>query len=457
MAFVSIDNPAGIQHHGGQMDWCRVSPTRVAIVTFTADNKALVQEANFNAGATELGPASFLKQVTLRIPTQYTYFKPRIRNLGNDRLFIMVPSTFTPMTTANGIARIFGIGEYQVINPTIDLPYSHTCMIAIRNPDGTYTVDSSIDVRTHAVAEGNAYITQNTPMDIEINPNGLAVNIYQPVAANNTNSRLRMFSTITMSAEGKITGQSVGVANVGAQSASVLSMAIREALTPQLVPLKLHAYNTNTYATPWYSAQNAATCSISRDHWNNPAPDLWPLLAANVNGNYLNINAYLPIDIAAKTFLYMGASPTPNVLGNCYLNGNQINAGEFVRNPLDSAWVTDTVACAIGMAGASGGENPPTYTPPSFDGEVAYSLNPSYDPLPGVNAVRRLSLLFKNIVGAGLYVGPFDPIKTQYYTKDHLNFGPMIHRIDDTAFWLIGCFRDGIGGEDKLGVITVKA
>jgi hypothetical protein len=33
----------------------------------------------------------------------------------------------------------------------------------------------------------------------------------------------------------------------------------------------------------------------------------------------------------------------------------------------------------------------------------------------------------------------------------------MIHRIDDSVFAIIGCFREGADGVDKLGVITVKA
>jgi hypothetical protein len=456
MAFVSIDNPAGIQHHGGQMDWCRISPTRIAIVTFTVDNKALVQEANYADGVTTLGPASYLKQVALRLPSpQNTYLKPRIRSMGNDRLFIMVPSSFIALTAANGIARLYGTAEYSTLNSTIDVPYTHTCIVAVRNPDGTYTVDSQIDTRTQSIAEGNIYPTYNGPLDIDINPNGLQIVISQTGAANNVNQRMIMKNTLTL-VNGEITAQAVTVAQVGvSQPQGNLAMAVREVLSPQLVPHRIYAYSTN-YATSWAASQNSATTNIYREYWNinGGVADVWPALSANINGNHLNINAYLPIDIAARTFFYTGANNSA-LAGNCYVNSNLTNAGVMILNPLDSAWVTDKVACIIGQDNVY----PPDAARPCFDGDAAYSLNPAYHAAPfnSNSQVRQLSLAFKSVEGAGVYVGPFDPIKTQYYTKDYFNIGPIIHRIDDTAFWMIGCFREGADGTDKLGVITVKA
>lgn len=455
MAFVPIDNPAGIQHHGGQMDWCRISPTRIAVLTFTVDNRALVQEVNFNAGATELGPASFLKQVTPRLPApQVTYFKPRIKSMGNDKLFIMVPASFFVLTNSAAEQRVYGTVEQPSLNPTTDVPYTHTCMIAIRNGDGTYTVDSSIDVRTQNILEGGAYKTLNTPIDIDINPNGLQVLINQPVlrTSGGLGNRLILVSTLTLTA-GKLTGQSVAVVAVPSitQNTGIMSLASREVLTPQLVAKKIFAYS-HAVANPatWIGVQNTSNGAICTNYLDSDTVKLWP--ATNINGNYLNLNAYLPIDTNDK-FLYTGGLQV-TLGGNCYLNNNLLAAGAQIINPLDSAWVTDSVACTIGMAGSVNvGENPVSYPTPVLDGDVAYSLNPTYS---ANNYVRRLSVAFKYIVGAGLYIGPFDPIVTPYYVKDFFNFGPMIHRINDTAFWIIGCFMDGPTGAQQLGVITVK-
>jgi hypothetical protein len=458
MAFVSIDNPAGIQHHGGQMDWCRISPTRVAIVTFTVDNKALVQEVNYNAGATELGPASFLKQVTLRSQTNYTYLKPRIKSLGNDKLFIMVPASFAQTPTAAGTIRNVGTADYTALNATLDIPLTHTCIVAVRNADGTYTVDSQIDTRTQNIAEGNSYPTYGAPIDIDVNPNGLQILLRQPVGANNVAQRLVMKNTLTLAA-GKLTAQAVVVEQAfSTQPQATLATAVREVLTPQLVPLKIYSVAPN-FAQPWVAVYNAATAILAREYFNPAALDSWPAAGANATGNFLNLNAYLPIDIAAKTFLYTGGRQL-NLGGNCYLNNNLLNAGAQIVNPLDSAWVTNDVAAVIGMAGEiSAGENPATFPTPVYDHDAALSLNPLYHATPynTGSSVRRLSIAFKKIVGGGLYVGPFDPVSTPYFTKDFYNRGAMIHRINDTAFWVIGCFREGAAGADKLGVITVKA
>jgi len=325
-------------------------------------------------------------------------------------------------------------------------------MIAVRNADGTYTVDSQIDTRTQSIAEGNGYVCYNTPMDIEINPNGLQIIINQPVQANNIANRLIMKNTLTLTA-GQITAQAVGVSqSFTPQPINTLALGSREVLTPQLAVQRIYAHVSN--GVIWANSSNSTVGSICREYWNGAVADLWPALAQNAAGNYLSLNAYLPIDIDAKTFLFTGADAAN---GNCYLNGSIMSAGIVVRNPLDSAWVTDTVACTIGMAGANVSPNPTTYPTPVFDGDTACSLNPAYFTSNTNAAVRRLSLAFKSIIGAGLYVGPFDPAHTPYYTKDYYNFGPMIHRIDDENFWIIGCFREGEAGVDKLGVITVRA
>ena len=459
MAFAVIDNPAGIQHHGGQMDWCPVSPTRIAIVTFTADNKALVQEANFADGETTLGPASFLKQVALRSQTQYTHLKPRVRNMGNGRLFIMVPASFTPLVlqVSTQAQVLYGDSQYGPIFPTIDVPYSYTFMTAVRNPDGTYTVDSSVDARTHILASDivNGKANYNAPFTFLFSANSIRVR--QPAITGN-NTRYAFENILTLDGSGKIISQGLGMAQYIAQNDSIAALGAREALTPNRESVDIFAVTRNLNVPNWSLHANTAFGCIVRDYYNQPpVMEFWP--STNINGNFLSPQAYVPIDIAAKTYLYTGAHQTL-VGGNCYKNDVLLSAGVQVCFPLDSAWVTDSVVAVIGMAGELNIDGNPNSRPtPVFDGDAACSLNPAYHGSPNnlTSRVRRLSIAFKSVVGMGLYVGPFDPIVTDYYTKDYFNVGNMIHRIDDTAFWIVGCFMDGPTGEQKLGVITVKA
>lgn len=456
MAFVSIDNPAGIQHHGGQMDWCPISPTRIAIVTFTVDNKALVQEANFAGGVTTLGPASFLKQVTVRSQTQYTHLKPRVRNLGNDRLLIMVPSTFiqTPLHVTSATQVLYGDQQYAAIYLTIDVPSAYTFMTAQRNADGTYTVDSQTDARTQPLASdiSNGKTNINAPFTFVITSGQIRVR--QPMITNN-NTRYAFENILTLDGAGKISSQTIGAASFGAQNGSIAPIGVREALTPARESLDIFA-TCKALGTPYWSLwANTANGAIVREYYNTPVAEWWP--NTNINGNFLNMHAFVPINISAKTFLYTGAHQTL-VGGNCYLNDTLQSAGAQIVHPLDSAWVTDSVVAVIGMAGVLNvNGNPNAWPTACFDGDAACSLNPAYDANNTSSRVRRLSIAFKSLIGAGLYVGPFDPIETQYYTKDYFNVGNMIHRIDDTAFWIVGCFRDGAAGADTLGIITVKS
>lgn len=457
MAFVSIDNPDGIQHHGGQMDWCRISATRVVMINYTKDNKALLQEINYNAGVTELGPATFLKQVPAGGPT-YRHLRSFVRDMGAGRVFVMVPTQFASMAVTgatNGVCAYLGAGLQAALSATSGTPYAWTCMTAVRNSDGTYTVDSTIDINMQIATTANSRDTRGVPVDIFVSSTEILIRSLVKVV--NTN-RWEYKASLTLVA-GKITAQAVTNAMLfGSASSTLMVTSVREKRTPAGDVVRVYTYMndaTSSAAAVWTNASNLATSKLIQNPYTQDAGLPWPNIPI-ATGLYANPATWLPISktdplnsLYAGGVTYFGGGILPN-----YLNGNFTDGGIEMVSALDAAWVTNNVACVAGYAAKYDG----TYSPFMFlPGDMAYTVNPAFYDTPVNAVVRKLSLSFRSMVGAGIYAGPFDALDTGMYFKNGMNCGDMIHRIDDTAFWLIGCFMDGPTADPKLGVITVKA
>lgn len=459
MAFVSIDNPDGIQHHGGQMDWCRISATRVVMVNYTKDNKALLQEINYNAGVTELGPATFLKQVPAGGPT-YRHLRSFVRDMGAGRVFVMVPTIFSNMATGGAVnapCAYLGAAHYASLAATSGTPIAWTCMTAVRNGDGTYTVDSSIDINMAVATNSNSRDTHGYPVDIFIS--GTEILVRALVKSLSTN-RWEYKATLTV-VDGKITSQAVTNAAVLTQAVSTAVTSVREKRTPAGDVVRIYTYMVdanNSGAAIWSNAQNLATAKLTQNPYTQAADLPWPNIPL-VTGMFANPAVWLPISktdplnsLHCAGLTYWNNGILPN-----YLNGNQTDGGIEMYNPLDAAWVTNNVACIVGFANKYIGDLPGVQ-PPYLPGDMAFTVNPAYYEAGAYGTVvRKLSLSFRSMVGSGIYVSPFDALDTGFYFKNGMNCGDMIHRIDDTAFWLIGCFMDGPTADPKLGVITVKA
>lgn len=467
MAFVSIDNPNGIQHHGGNMAWCRISATRVAMLTFTKDNKALIQELNYVGGDTVIGTPTMLKQITAAAQP-YMHMRSFIRVLSADRLFVMLPSTFVNLVSVSASTAqpclFTGSMAQPTLATTVATPITYTCMTLQRNADGTYTMDSSTNIDMTFTTNASMRDSKCSAIDIDITTSQIIVHQFLRGVTNNMRAGKR--ATLTLVA-GKITAQAITQpSTLGGNTRYSCVMDSREKLTPtgETVRKYMVIDNGTDSLANYIAISQVGTAQILCENAQTIATDAsFPTAPwSNTTGYGINTAAWLPIDKTAKTYVYVGGTGYfNNGIQVNTLNDIWVDAGEEIQYPLDAAWVTNSLACIVGQAGRPNTKGNPANGPYMWlAGDMAFAQHPDFyvSANGGYGTVlRQLCLGFRNILSMGVYAGPLDAIRTQYYTCDGKNSGNMIHRIDDTAFWLIGCFRDGIAGEDKLGVITVKA
>lgn len=465
MAFVSIDNPDGINHHGGNMAWCRISSTRVAVLTFTKDNKALIQEVNYVGGNTVIGMPTFLKQITAAAQANM-HMRSFVRVLSADRLLVILPSTFVNLVTAAASTSptiYTGATAQPTLAAAVGTPNTYTCMTLQRNADGTYTMDSSVNIDMTFTANANTRDTRCSPIDIDISPTQILISQFLRTVTSGMRTVKR--ATLTLDA-GKITAQSITQGSTlsgNSRYSSVMDSC--EKLTPTGEVVRKYMLIDNSLDSAQYyiaGSQGVASQILCENALSIAYDASFPANPWTTTLGYaISTAAWLPIDKTAKTYVYVGGTNRygngiqPNTLNNTWVDG-----GEEITYPLDAAWVTNSLACIVGQAGAPNTKGNPSQGPYLWlTGDMAYAQHPDFFVTPGGygSVVRQLCMSFRNIQNNGVYVGPFDAVRTQYYTLDGKNSGNMIHRLDDTAFWLIGCFRDGIDGDDKLGVITVKA
>lgn len=462
MAFVTIDNPSGLLHHGGQMAWTTISDTRIAMVTITADFKALIQEINQVGGAPVVGTPSFIAQLGSAGLNAGYPFRPKIRYMGSDRVFVMLPAQWDLIATTER-ARCWGsnISAGATERTTIRMPSLYTCYVLERNSSGQYTVKSSVLIDTtptgftevfsvhYALTIAAASSTQIVVRRACSRPNqtyyglcGYAITIPvvdgilgTPAGAMDGPSLINYNSSYTSNMQ---VFEYKNIRDLQGRSVEVW------AVNPTSGGSSYEAANTRMVWRPPLTTGVAEPCHLvagqvfggSYSYRNAPAL------------TYVQPNSLVPVsaDIQGDYYACAGYSTTVS----CLYNANPISTSDILINPIDTAFVHSSgVVCVVG--GKSVGTQPQI----TFENDVAMHIWQSYAGT-AIDSVLPLKLSFRLPVGGGQYVGPFDPISTNYFYKERMNNSRVIHRVDDTHFWLIGCFMATDSATPKLGVISVN-
>lgn len=466
MAFVAINNPSGLLHHGGQMAWDAISDTRVAMVTITADNKALIQEINQVDGAPVVGTPSFIAQLTVDTPSYY-HFRPKIKSMGNDRVFVMVPAAW--VTPAHydllwGSAASFSnkpsdVSGSQAQRQAVSMPRMYTGYVMERNSSGQYTVKSSAQIDTLAGALSGATHSCHLALNIS-SANSSQVQISRSMRAASgiqgvANNLVFAVTTINL-ADGIIGDVSVGVATqryIGNFPQQMTAGDIKNIKDLQGKEIEAVAVVGSSLST--------LESGTDRYLWTLPVAftlysDCYlisgsPLQASIVKGvlAYPTLNGLAMPDADKKSDYYAVGGNTPDTAVSS--NKNYLSQAETLYCPLDTAWVhSGGVVCIVGGKAAA--------TSPLVvcDNDLAMHLRQSITFPDFVDSILPLKLSFRQTLGTGHYIGPFDPIKLPYFYRERSNNNKIIHKVDDSHFWLIGCFMENETAASKLGVISVS-
>lgn len=461
MAFVTIDNPSGILQHGGQMAWDAISDTRVAMVTITADYKALIQEINQVDGAPVVGTPSFIAQLPTSGLQPWYHMRPKIKSMGNGRVFVMVPISWA---APDAFARPFGWGsqlstiEQNLAN--VRMPSRYACYVMERNASGQYTAKSVVNVDATAVT-GTTYTSSvHFALNItSVSDTSIVITRAARQISTSTNSFINNWRITIPVADG-VLGTPVFVLishqYVSALPSNCQAFDIKTVQDKQGNDVELYAIAGSGTSFFEYGAERAiwrqpitnvlyAACYLLAGttgyvaYTNKKSPALY----------YLSLNGIVAPDVNAQGDYYATGGQTAD--SAVAYNGNSLAMNSILVYPLDSAYVTsDGVVCAVG--GRSSG----LFARTVFDGDLAVHLYQSLSALNVVDTVVPLQLSFRQPTNIGQYVGPFDPLTLPYFYKERMNNSKILHKVDDTHFWLIGCFMENSGATPKLGVISVS-
>ena len=457
MAFVTVDNPGGVLHHGGQMAWTTISDTRIAMVTITADFKALIQEINQVNGAPVVGAPSYITTLpTAQTPNAGWHMRPKIKYMGNDRVFVMVPTTWAAPSTA---FRTFNWGNNTGVSEQTGtrFPTVYTGYVMERNSSGQYTVKSSAQIDTlYNVSVYNSSphfaltITSASSTEIVINR---AIRI-----TNQNNAGINNYK-ITI----PVTNGVLGVPAGAMDSVQVYSGFQQNLMVAEFKTCKdMQGRSVEMYAID-YSAIGSYDNSVYRAIWQPPLRNgqrdscyllsghsnyaTLPYRSAPILPN-LSLGGIVPISADVQGDFYATGGNNPQTAA--MFMANSAAMPDILTNPLDTAYVTSTgIVCVVG------GKNVTTVPTVVFDCDLGASL---YQLFAGTNAdiVLPLKLSFRLPSGIGHFFAPNDPITIPYFYKERMNNNRVIHRVDDKHFWLVGCFMDSEVATPKLGVISVS-
>jgi len=461
MAFVTIDNPGGILHHGGQMAWDAVSDTRIVMVTITADYKAVIQEINQVDGAPVVGTPYFVGQLPNAQP--WFHMRPKIKSMGNNLVFVMVPNSWSYAGQYEvGYGSIYSTTaptNTSAIRNNARAPVGYTGYVMERNSSGQYSVKSSATFSTSD--QTNSPGVFDSPLyALNISSaSTTSITIRKAVFRNSGNSvpsnRLPLNAIKIPVADGILGAPTSSIENHayignftnyliaadlknikdlnGVETEIVTVSDLGTALTPSsqyrciwTLPL------VNTlYHDCYLICANPTYTSLSKATLTNFTPNGVALPDANKRGNHYAIG---------------GSSPSAGVS----YNSNYLSQPTYLSNPLDTGWVSsEGVVCIVG------GKQDTSHPLMTFDSDLAMHLHATN--IGGlVDTVRPLQLSFRLPVGAGQYIGPYDPIATPYFYKERTNNSKVLHKVDDKHFWLIGCFMTAADATPQLGVISVS-
>lgn len=457
MAFVSIDNPAGILHHGGQMAWDAVSDTRVVMLTFTKDYKALIQEINYVEGAPVVGVPSFVAAVAAAGLTAKHHLRPKIKSIaGTNLVFAMVPSAFAYASNYNRQYQVTGSAaafSWLGSASRMPMPIEYTGYILERDASGRYTVKSSSQVLMPETS-GDPYIHLNsiyieyaTPTAIRVRRPGFR-NSYKVVPVQNSDATLNgsVLSTFTVSTTATLYS-APGVTN--AIWACYDAKRVRDVKgrykTVEAIAGVTSSFESNsqrTVSTGLYETGNYRVLPLLR---RGATPS-----NVSIGDNYSLYSSpastvLIDADINEKAYYSTGHTVAGQNTLMASTDFNYLAGTTPVFCPLDTGFVHSSgIICVVG------GQSDPTGLA-VFDADLAYSLD------FGSNGnIVPLRLSFRQITGIGHYAGPYDPITTPYYYGQLQNNNQILHKVNDTQFWLIGCFMDSPTGDAKIGVISVS-
>lgn len=450
MAFVTVDNPSGILHHGAHMGWCAISDTRLAIATVTTDYKVLVQEINFAGGNANLGLATFVAAIP-GTPTNKTIFRPKVYSIGTDAIMVMVPTAFATVSVRAVLGNSRIATGYTQLGP---MPSFYSVFIMTRNGDGTYTSKStaSLDFTSSSGGVNNYFqaypgtafeLVSATPTQLVLQRPMQMVNIS---IESNSFGAVQEFTITLANNIIQSAVKSERASTTAAVSRNTCPYDVRYKKLPDKSKILVYsigqvysgsmADTPSTYRRLYYDYLGAIPIISTPAQYPNAIP-------------YISPNSFLPIDAVSKHFIIGG-----NVAGaNTAINtASQQSTNSIFYNPLDTAWITPTTLCVAGCPAGQGiTDTILQQTGPFFEQDMSASVNLSNNlgPWP-------LFLSMREIGAAGQYVGIYDPIATPYYYNPGMMCDNVIHRIDDTHFAMIGVFKADINAAPKIGVITVN-
>lgn len=450
MAFVSIDNPSGIFHHGGQMAWDAVSDTRVVMVTITTDFKVLVQEINQVSGAPIVGTPSFVAAITAPGILATHYMQPKVKSIaGTDLIFVMVPTAFAAgspiLSTAYTLAGTQKAFAYITAgwDTRIKVPTSYTGYILERDSSGRYTVKSSTSITPFNGSLGQQQTTPLYKLFIE-SATSTAIRLRKAchwTAYNNSSSSI-MDATLTGSTISNFT------TSLGANTMPVVARS-NVVCDAKRVRDKNGKYSNLTFMAGVPHNLSTDMTRVCHGLWND-ASQYVPISSSVAYAPYGKANSHgtlastVLIDKDADKFFAVGN----NVVGqNTLINAAEFSysgAGAPLFTPLDTGFVSSVgVICVVGGTSTPGDV--------LLDADLGYSIETGDQ-----GSTIPLKLSFRLLLGAGQYVSPTDQYLTPYFYKSMMNNNQVLHKVDDTHFWLIGCFMADENATPKLGVISVN-
>nr|DAF93762.1 MAG TPA: hypothetical protein [Myoviridae sp. ctshb19] len=462
--FVSVSNPDGIQHHGGQMAWDAVSDDRVVMMTYTKDNKALIQEINNSGGMPVVGPASHVANVENLItsgsnPTAH-HMRPKICAVkGTDYVVAIIPQSFVRIivTTSTTQPAIVGIGrcaayvkrasaEITADAPYAAMPATHMAVLLQRDTGGLYKVLDSIAIPEYTIS-ANTLWNPRYAVDLEfVSTTSVIFRQYYRMQAAAVGGLQTAASTLDI-AGGKLT--------LTQTTQTVFSMATTAMITAYGVK-KVRDRN-GVYQRILALSDHNGFIASQMDYWYN-----MPYGIRAKDGGWLcgtqqgdscarsTPSSVVLLDSAAQdTYYAVGHS----VAGSNTLMHNSaltyLGNTRPVFSPIDTGFVTQDIVCVIG--GADTSLSALTETTAVTDSDLAYSIAAK-----DKGDIRSLKLSFRMITGSGHFAGPFDPVTLPYWYGCTTNNLQILHKVSDTNFWLIGCWMDSDSAEPKIGVISVK-
>lgn len=460
--FVSVSNPDGIQHHGGQMAWDAVTDDRVVMMTYTKDNKALIQEINNVAGAPVVGPASHVANIENLLTGAATahHMRPKICAVkGTDYVVALIPQSFVRIIIGTSVTTpaIVGIGncasylkrgssEISADAPYVAMPSTHAAVLLQRDTGGLYKVLDNVAIPAFTVST-NVLWNPRFAADLEfVSTTSVRLRQYYRMDNAATGGLQTVISTMSI-ADGKLTLSQGLNTLVSYSTSSVLTV----------LGVKKTRDRKGNYQRIFTLSDHNGLSAGQMDYWYYTPYSIRVTGGGWLCGNYQGDSCYrstpssvVLLDTTVQDSYYAtghSAAGSNTLMRNSTFS--YLGNTRPVYAPIDTGFVTQDIVCVVG-----GADTPPSAvleTTAVADSDLAYSIA-SKDK----GDIRQLKLSFRMLTHAGHYAGPFDPVLLPYWYGCTTNNLQILHKVNDSNFWLIGCWMDSASADLKIGVISVK-